>query len=186
LIGVGVTWGSSGPAGVPAMTVTDNCNTGGSSDTYILLNSILVGGGSSFAQYWTTVGATKTGCTVTFTSGSGSNDGYLSAAGGLVSGVSGVDRSTLQIQPGPDPGTNGLTSGPITTTHADLVMGFTMNPEYDGQSPPAAGTGFTLQATAPNAVSLESLVQSSPGTTAATFTSATGIQYWMTGVIAFH
>jgi hypothetical protein len=186
LIGAAVTWGSPGPAGSPAMTVTDNCASGGSSDTYILLNSILVGGGSNIAQYWTTVGATTSNCTITFTSGSSSNDGFLSAAAGIVSGANTVEQSTLKIQDNPGTGTNAITSGgTAATSHADLVMGWTMNPEYNGEAAPSAGTGFTLQASAPNAVSLESQVQGSPGTTAGTFTSATGTQFWMTGVIAF-
>jgi hypothetical protein len=186
LIGAGVTWGSSGAAGSPALTVTDNCASGGSSDTYILLNSILVGGGSNAAQYWTTVGATTSNCTITFTSGSSSNDGFLSAAAGIVSGANTVEQSTLKIQTAPGAGTNAITSGTTAaTSHADLVLGWTLNPEYNGEAAPSAGTGFTLQESTRNAVSLESLVQGSPGMAAATFTSATGTSVWMTGVIAF-
>lgn len=96
------------------------------------------------------------------------------------------DGHTAQQQTNPGAGTDALTSGNITTTaNGDLIWGVSM--QTTSSSPPAVGTGFVSRQTQSFnlGVSDEDRTQSSAGTVAATFTSASGaVNQYDTAIVA--
>lgn len=118
--------GANNTAG--SFTITDNCNTGGTSDTFSTLDAFTANGSSSSAQsFTTTTGATVNPCTVTITYSVATE----AATGSIYaySGSSGIDVHHINPQIFPGTGANALTSGSVTTTGTNrLCFGATVGP----------------------------------------------------------
>jgi hypothetical protein len=98
-----------------------------------------------------------------------------------------LDVHTAQLQTSVGTGTNGITSGSVTTTtNGDLVYGATFNTATTATA--SAGTAFTVRGN--NAITgvvgyTEDLNLATAGSTAATLTAATSGGSWDTFVMAF-
>ncbi|MDE1882288.1 MAG: LamG domain-containing protein, partial [Euryarchaeota archaeon] len=183
VIAVSVSRNYSGSA-----TIADTCNTGGTSDTYHVLQSA---GGAAIA--YAVIGQSGS-CAVTYTwASSGTSQTNLVAH--EISGVdtsNPVDGSAIDFQNayGDYTTTDSITSGSITTTASgDYIFGATvdinLNSAYE-----LPGTGFTDRAHLSNTLTTatEDKYQASAGSIAATFTNAVSCSascQFVTGVIAF-
>lgn len=162
------------------LTPTDNCGTGGASDTYTQLDVPVTQTGVA-ATWITTVGANTGTCTVTLASSAGGP----SLAAYAIKSTSGIDVHAIQGQASPGTGANAVTSGSVTTTSADLCVGATADWNVGG-STLAAGTGFALQdASATLPLSDEDLSQAVPGAIAATFTYGGAFGQMVTAIGCF-
>lgn len=168
-------------------TVTDNCGVGGASDTFTVLDGPTTIGTYGLAEsFAATVGAGRSGCTVTL-----ANTGAAAITGTVyaISGTSGVDaHAAFNYQSNPS-GTNGVTSTAITTTHADLVIGWTCDAGTTGDAL-LAGTNIAWTLRATNAtfpVGEEDFTQSAAGaiTAAFTYNGGTAAGHLGTTVVAF-
>ena len=152
-------------------TMTDNCNTGGASDTNVTdsgpTNQGFILATSQSGHF--VVGLGRSGCTVTDVA-TGSADIIISIA--VIRGSSGLDQvSAIKNQNSAGTGANAVLSNSVTTTHADLCIGASVDTN-DGGGTLTAGTTIawtigTISTTFPN--STEYFAQSSAATITATF-----------------
>lgn len=110
---------------------------------------------------------------------------YFSICAHEVSGTDAtpVDQHAINAQTAPGTGTDGCTSGNVTTTtDGQYIMGGCSDAALNGV-PTSAGTGFTSRSTTSYNRS-EDLIQSSAGSIAATFTlSSFGSDPHLTGIM---
>lgn len=183
VIAVSVMWNNPS---VALTGVTDNCNTGGTSNTYTLLDNPTVSlGNTPVAMAYAVVGATTASCTVTATYASSvSSDIAIQEISG-VNQTTPLDNNQHKIGTGiAGGGTDSVTSGNITTTvDGDYIFGFWGATSFTA----TAGTGFTLrdsvEASGYNLYT-EGMSQATAGAVAATFTPGSEA-YILTGVMAF-
>jgi len=164
-------------------TITDNCNTGGTSDSYTSLDSSS-GSGDYWGQGYLPVGATTASCTVTITP---SGLSYTTGSAQAIGSMTGIDSHIINRQVGPGSGTNAATSTSVTTSHTSYIFGWTASRSFTADTI-TLGTGFTAaggQGSGGPEMG-EYFRQLSPGSTAATFTLATGSGTWFTGLIAVY
>lgn len=152
-------------------TVTDNCNTGGTSDTNVTdagpTNSGTTAATSQAGHLVIGLGRTSCQISVTFTGG---GDGILSA--GVVHGSSGVDVvSTITTIAGTGTGANAISSAAVTTGHTDMCVAATIDVNLGGgtltHGTTLAWTVGGISATFPSGN--ESFAQSGAGSITATF-----------------
>jgi hypothetical protein len=175
--------GVSAPA---ATSVTDNCNTGGTSNSYTILDNSVTSGAGRAGQAVASIGANTASCSVTINLPSSAT--YLFPAIEEISYTSGVDVHTAHNQTAPGAGTNAVTSTAVTTTHNnELILGWCGVGSINGANAISAGTGFTQrQVPSANAMLSEDLSQSTAGSIAATCTMTQGgAIYTLAGVMAF-
>ena len=175
--------GYSAPA---ATSVTDNCNTGGTSNSYTILDNSVTSGAGRAGQAVASIGANTASCSVTINLPSSAP--YLFPAIEEISHTSGVDVHTAHNQTAPGAGTNAVTSTAVTTTHNnELILGWCGVGSINGANAISAGTGFTQrQVPSANAMLSEDLSQSTAGSIAATCTMTQGgAIYTLAGVMAF-
>lgn len=181
-VGVGVNIASS------TFTITDNCNTGGSSDTFTLDKGPTGSAGTGELLH-ATIGANTSICTVKFvyTGSTGIPIGTVTIA--TFSGSGTLDTSaTFNSQTSPGTGTNAITSNAASTSHKDLCYGWTMDLSASGGTI-SAGTniGWTLGVATPGSASAgdEYFAQSSSGSITATFTTTYSFTTSLTGISCF-
>lgn len=169
--------------------VTDNCNTGGTSNSYTLGTAAPDAGSvTSIRIAYATVGATTTTCTVTITISAASGRIYNVMT--VVSNPNGID-GTLSAISGVGAGTNNISSGAITTTvNNDLVIGIFMNNSQNADTP-TAGTSpsyTTIYNTATNGVGLlvEDLTQGTAGSIAGVASAPAFATYGATVIAVKH
>ena len=161
-------------------SITDNCNTGGTSNTYAALtaernsyNSMYIRQGAA------TVGANTASCTVTVHC-TGTCTTWLDMAASAASGVTAVDASTYQYNTSATP-----SSGNITLTATDFVFSWAFDSSA-GNSTFTAGSGFSGRKTAGdtgiNIASEDKVTSTSPS--AGTWSSNNGSAVSYVGVIA--
>lgn len=158
------------------------------SSTYTLLNNPTTGAFQRAAWAYTVLGSSGANTIAASFSGTGNMTIIM-----LVHEVSGIDtgtpvganQSAIQEQTTPGTGTDGCTSGSITTArNGCYIMGVLTDEGW--ASTITTGTGYTTRANSSgDGVYSESQVQSSAGAIAATFTTSNGSNQHMTGVLAF-
>ncbi len=154
---------------------SDSCNTGGSSDTFHNLNGgTLTSTLGSFLIAWARVGANTANCNIQITTSAVT---AISTATDVVNDSStGIDISTRQFQSRPGTGTNAVTSGNVSTTHAnDYCWSFTGDVSLSGGTLSAGTSPLTY--TAHNTETVfpsgeEDGVLASAGTAAGTWTNS--------------
>ena len=135
------------------------------------------------------VSTTTASCQITVTL-TGTDTGTLGLDAMEITGVatsSPLDANALQAQVHPGAGANAITSGNATTSNnGDFIFGWTSDAS-NGSFAPVAGTGYTGQESDVGLDQAESKIQSSAGSTAATFTDSAwgGSTGYLTGVMAF-
>lgn len=171
--------------------VTDNCNAGGTSDTYTLADS--AGGSGTGTTFYATAGTTGS-CTVSATfSGSGSK-GYVLAVHEITASILDVHVSSLDSF-GNYNTTDSITSGNVTTTAANTYIFAASFDDQSRGSTLLAGTGYGLRVsidpggggTGDNLFT-EDRTLSATSTLAGTFTRSTtcsGNCRFVTGIMVF-
>jgi len=166
--------------------MTDNCNTGGGSDSNVTdagpTNQGSVLATSQSGHF--VVGLGRSGCIVTDVA-SGSADVIISIA--VVRGSAGLDVvSTIKNQSSIT-GANSILSNAVTTNHVDLCIASTVDTNLDGGTLSAGNTlGWSLgsvSTTFPNGS--ESITQSSAGSITASFGITTN-SWTQTGLSCYH
>jgi hypothetical protein len=170
------------------ITITDNCNTGGTSDTFTPLDAITASGTQLQAGSWTaTVGATTNPCVVTIV-----NNQTAHPAGAVyaVTG-SGVDGAAHRVnsQTFPGTGTNAITSLSVTSSHADLCVG-TTNEGFGSNDTIVAGSSTVAwsgkdQTLNPLSQLNEDFTQGAGGAITATFTTPSSFSQDVTFIVCF-
>lgn len=159
--------------------ITDNCNIGGTSDTFTALEgSPTLDSTNTIGQSFTaTTGATVNPCTITITFSVSS----AGAVGGAYaySGSSGIDVHAINPQQFPGSGTNAVTSGSVTTTGTNrLCMGITtQSGSSDTITGGTSSVAWTLDAatTTVGTAAVEHFTQSTAGAITANFTNTTNV-----------
>lgn len=166
-------------------SVTASCVSG---DFTLVDNPTLYGAVSYAAMGYGVVSNTSSTCTVTATF-SGPSGGTVAMAAHEITGISTsdpLDASAMTTDSYPGTGTNGVTSGNITTTHnGDYLFGVTNNGGGNSGWTPSVGTGFTEREYDIYGPQTEDAIQASATTTAATFTSNLGYDSDIAGIMAF-
>ena len=126
----------------------------------------------------------------TFTATLSSAATLAMAFGAEFSGVlttSPLDVHAAQTQTTPGTGANAITSGSVTTTHAnELIVGGTVNRSgAAGAGTITIGTGFTLGQSVANTLTSEYQVQAAAGSIAATFKASSASDSFDTAVMTF-
>jgi hypothetical protein len=173
-------------SGSQTFTMTDNCASGGASDTNVVdPGSPVTNGATTTQSGHFVVGLGRSGCTVTYT-WTGSGDGVINID--VVRGSSGLDVvAALNFQSLPGTGANAVTSKSVTTTQRDLCIGAMIDYSVAGNTM-IAGTTIAwvigaIDTTFPNGS--EWFAQIGPGAITATFTDS-GASTDVTGVSCFH
>lgn len=187
LILAAVGWNSA----TSTVAITDDCNTGGSSDTYTVLNSVVgppptTGSGK---HAWARLGESHATCTVTFTQTGGPVSLGVTVDFVNDGGAVGVDAATAQGQDAPGTGANAVTSGNITTVAAnEYIWSWTVDIGANGGTLTAGTSPVTYtvrdtQASFPTGDEDGTAV--SAGTNSGTWTYTQGtLGHMVTGVIA--
>jgi hypothetical protein len=169
---------------ITVTSITDNCNTGATSNTYTIVDTLINGTTIWTNTFWATVGATTASCTVTMTfntSVAGAKMAIHDVSG--ITATTPVDVHAIANQSAPGTGTNAVTSGSVTTgSSGDYIFGFTS--DVSNNPTCTAGTGYTIRETGSSLCS-EDQVQSSAGAIAATFTQVSATDNFATAIVAF-
>ncbi len=166
------------------LAISDNCNTGGTSNSYSYTaeSGEQAYNGSPVWQGYATVGATTASCTVTVTCTS-SNCTWINIGAHNFSGATTLDGSAIN----PNDATTSITSSAITTTGAsDYIFGWSWDSTAGGATF-TQGTGFLNRYAAGDSginLQTEDKIQSGAGSIAATSTASTTSQIYA-GIMAF-
>jgi len=175
---VTVCWGTQDLTAGSGLVITDNQ---GNTYAEVLHNW----DGQGMATWWAkaTTGGSIT-VTATFTPACSWNRfGIMEVSGLHASSPIGQTASNIQTS---NSGTDGITSGSVTTgTANEFIYGVTQNIE-DGGAALSAGTNYTLRETITGIVfGMETRVLASAGSVAATFTWASGSHKTITHIVTF-
>jgi hypothetical protein len=169
-------------------TMTDNCNTGGASDTNVTdITAANASGAAGTAQKGHfVVGLGRSACTITY-AWTGGASAEISAL--VLRGATAVDvvTATFNPQAGTGTGANIITSTALTTNHADLCVAATVDQNLGGGTL-TAGTTIAWTAGASNSTfpnGNEYFIQSGAGAITATF-GITVSAYTQTGMTCYH
>jgi hypothetical protein len=187
VIAVFVTWVSTSNT---LTGITDNCNTGGTSNTYTVVDNPTTSTLGRAAMAYAVIG--KSGSCTVRADFSGSQGNFI-----IIHEISGIDTSspldnnqhkiTAQEDPGND--TDAVSSGQITTTqNGDYIFGASIN-DTGNDATPVAGTGFNQRISDTGSsqdFTSEDKNQTSSGNISATFTNP-GASWadFITGIMAF-
>jgi hypothetical protein len=174
-----------------SFTVTDNCNTGGTSDTFSTLDAYQQNGTSAGGQTFTaTTGATTSVCTMTVVCAA--TGGAAAGAAVAYSGSTGIDIHNLSYQSFPGTGTNAVASTQGTTTDAnDLCVTLTADPSGSAETITAgtssvAWTGLSLSPTTDGGTGVEYFDKATTGTITGTFTTSYAFSLPFTPLVCAH
>lgn len=171
-------------------SVTDDCNTGGTSNSYTLVNNPSRWNDNSAAMAYAVIGKSGS-CTVTATFSASVISSVIVHEISGVNTSSPIDKNQINTQayPGPGIGTDALTSGSVETTiNGDYIFGFSAE-SGDHSTAFTAGAGFTSRKTTTQAnvkmASEDRNLQYMYGPVAATFTTDKINVGYATGIMAF-
>ena len=169
----------------PTFTITDNCNTGGITNTYTTdVGPTALSTAAAMQSGHATVGASTASCTITF-AWTGGGDGQAVVAS--MSGSSGLDVvAAINNQTNAPTTANGVTSNAVMTNFKDLCIGYMADSGVAGGT---VGKGTTLAwnlgVQGAFGVGNEYFAQSASGSNTATFQYSAAFENTQAGVSCF-
>jgi hypothetical protein len=154
-------------------TVTDNCNTGGSTDTNNIIQGPTTGNGGTYQVGYFIVGAGRSSCQVSYTASAGS---FTTLILFLLRGTGAPDVSTAINAQVLSAGTNNITTAAATTSNPDLCVASTIDQNSGGGTFTAGSTIAWGNFATNNQIAAEAFTQSASGSITATFSDTSASQ----------